>query len=64
MPLLVIFLITRFLSLKLSQNKSSRKKLLLLNQKVLKVQQIQEHLHKRLIQKKPRQQTRLPLMVS
>ena len=64
MPLLVIYLITRFLSLKLSQSKSSRKKLLLPNLKVHKVQQIQEHLNKRLIQKKPRLPTKQPLMVS
>jgi len=64
MLLLVISLITRFLSLKLSQNKNLRKKLLLLNLKVLKVLQIQEHLNKRLIQKKPRLPTKQPLMVS
>jgi len=64
MPLLVIFLITRFLSLKLSQNKNLRKRLQLPNLKVHKVQQIQEHLNKRLIQKKPRLPTKQPLMVS
>jgi hypothetical protein len=64
MPLLAIFQITRFLSLKLNQSKSSRKKLLLLNLKVHKVQQIQERLNKRLIQKQPRLPTKQPLMAS